>query len=286
MRRGALGRQKPNGMKPLRVTGVTGSRKCPATVGAYPPKIAVWRGFSRSSSRAKPNRRATWTPAKIPVDSAGCGRERRWHEAGIDTPLPCLLFVRATYGAAAQLIGVEPISMGARLGPRRAEASWIVSAESGLPTGYSPQETHPALTLKSDIIRDGADLLQRLNVWRVSNKPRPEARTSERVIRPWSFIIVGVLMLLLSLLYLVGGVLSGGDSSSPRSTGFLGFACLFAAYGLSLIRLRHFALPLGWAVVAFSAFWVLFYPAPIAMFAWVLHLWFVFRLRNRKAILG
>ncbi len=40
-------------------------------------------GFSRSSSRAKPNRRATWTPAKIPLDSAGCGRERMARRSGL-----------------------------------------------------------------------------------------------------------------------------------------------------------------------------------------------------------
>jgi hypothetical protein len=40
--------------------------------------------------------------------------------------------VRATYGAVAEVLGVIPRSMGARLGTRRPEASWIVSASNGL----------------------------------------------------------------------------------------------------------------------------------------------------------
>ena len=63
-------------MKPLRASDATGCRKWAASVGAYPPEIAVRRGCSRSPSRAKSNYRATWIPAKIPADSAGCGRGR------------------------------------------------------------------------------------------------------------------------------------------------------------------------------------------------------------------
>ncbi len=70
--------------------------------------------------------------------------------------------VRATYGAVAQILGVAPRSMGARLGPRHIEASWIVSAGTGLPTGYSPSEIHPDLNTSSPLIRTGDDLRERM----------------------------------------------------------------------------------------------------------------------------
>jgi len=70
--------------------------------------------------------------------------------------------VRATYGAVAEVLGVVPRSMGARLGPHNIEASWIVSAETGLPTGYSPTEIHPDLTTNSPLIRTGEDLRERM----------------------------------------------------------------------------------------------------------------------------
>jgi hypothetical protein len=70
--------------------------------------------------------------------------------------------VRATYGAVAEILGVIPQSMGARLGPRHIEASWIVSAETGLPTGYSPTEIHPDLRSSSPLIRTGDDLRDRM----------------------------------------------------------------------------------------------------------------------------
>ena len=70
--------------------------------------------------------------------------------------------VRATYGAVAEILGVVPRSMGARLGPRHIEASWIVSAATGLPTGYSPAEMHPDLRPSSPLIRTGDDLRERM----------------------------------------------------------------------------------------------------------------------------
>jgi hypothetical protein len=71
--------------------------------------------------------------------------------------------VRATYGAVAEVLGVIPRSMGALLGPRRPEASWIVSAENGLPTDYSPDEWHPALLSNGDIITNGRTLILRMS---------------------------------------------------------------------------------------------------------------------------
>jgi hypothetical protein len=66
--------------------------------------------------------------------------------------------IRATYGAVAELLGVLPISMGARIGPHTLDASWIVSGESGLPTGYAPTETHPDVLTSTRLIRSGAEL--------------------------------------------------------------------------------------------------------------------------------
>lgn len=57
--------------------------------------------------------------------------------------------IRATYGAVAAVLGVIPQSFGARLGPRHIAASWIVNAQSGLPTGYQPREMHPATASSS-----------------------------------------------------------------------------------------------------------------------------------------
>jgi hypothetical protein len=73
---------------------------------------------------------------------------------------------RATYGAVAEVLGVIPRSMGARLGTRRPEASWIVSAANGLPTDYSEDEWHPALLGQRDIISSGRMLALRLSKWK------------------------------------------------------------------------------------------------------------------------
>lgn len=74
--------------------------------------------------------------------------------------------IRATYGAVGQVLGLPAIAIGSRLGARRVEASWIVSTTSGLPTGYSKAETHPALLRRSEIIRTGQELLRRFESWR------------------------------------------------------------------------------------------------------------------------
>ena len=70
--------------------------------------------------------------------------------------------VRATYGAVAEILGVVPRSMGARLGPRHPEASWIVNADTGLPTGYSPTEIHPEVLTSTQLIRSAAALRERM----------------------------------------------------------------------------------------------------------------------------
>ena len=74
--------------------------------------------------------------------------------------------VRATYGAVAEALGVVPRSMGVRLGPHRPEASWIVSAENGLPTDYDQSEWHPALLSRGEIITSGRTLMLRVTIHR------------------------------------------------------------------------------------------------------------------------
>lgn len=73
---------------------------------------------------------------------------------------------RATYGAVAGVLGVPPISLGARLGRRRIEASWIVSASSGLPTGYGEREMHPALLSKAEVITNADEFRRRFASWK------------------------------------------------------------------------------------------------------------------------
>jgi hypothetical protein len=92
------------------------------------------------------------------------------------TTLPAILAflnaeqVRATYGAVGEALGVNPRAMEARLGPHSIEASWIVSAETGLPTGYSQNDTHPALLDKSEIIGSGIELVMRLAAWKAKGQ--------------------------------------------------------------------------------------------------------------------
>jgi len=78
--------------------------------------------------------------------------------------------VRATYGAVADVLGVIPLSMGALLGPRSPEASWIVSAETGLPTGYAQGEMHTELLRKNDVITSGIALTLRLAAWKAAQR--------------------------------------------------------------------------------------------------------------------
>ena len=50
---------------------------------------------------------------------------------------------RCTYGVVAEIIGTNSQSVGKHLGERRPEASWVVNASTGDPTGYSDSEKHP-----------------------------------------------------------------------------------------------------------------------------------------------
>ena len=76
--------------------------------------------------------------------------------------------VRATYGAVAELVGGIARGIGARLTAlysRSPEASWVVSAESGMPSGYVSSERHPGLLNKTEIISSGRELEQRMARW-------------------------------------------------------------------------------------------------------------------------
>src|SRR5210317_1218589 len=66
--------------------------------------------------------------------------------------------IRATYGAVGQYLRIPAIAVSNLLGARRPEASWVVSAASGRPTGYEPHECHRDLQWNSDILRSGEQL--------------------------------------------------------------------------------------------------------------------------------
>ena len=78
--------------------------------------------------------------------------------------------VRATYGAVSTVLGVPPQAIGALLGDRRPEASWVVNTETGLPTGYEQTEWHPDLMATSAVIRTGNELTLRIALWRAGAK--------------------------------------------------------------------------------------------------------------------
>jgi len=68
---------------------------------------------------------------------------------------------RATYRAVADYIHVPTRGMGEMLGHRCPRASWVVNADTGMPTGYFPTEIHPDLKKNAHIIKT-ADELRRL----------------------------------------------------------------------------------------------------------------------------
>jgi predicted RNase H-like nuclease len=70
--------------------------------------------------------------------------------------------VRATYSAVGKVIGVPAIGVARYLGSPRPEASWIVSAATGSPSGYKPSERHSALYDQPQVIRSGKELIDLL----------------------------------------------------------------------------------------------------------------------------
>lgn len=64
---------------------------------------------------------------------------------------------RATYGAVAGVIGRPPVSV-LKDRPRNQRHSWVVNQETGMPTGYLPEELHPALTSQVRVMRTAPEL--------------------------------------------------------------------------------------------------------------------------------
>jgi hypothetical protein len=64
---------------------------------------------------------------------------------------------RATYGAVARLVGHSPRSL-LKGRDRGRKYSWIVNRETGLPTGYSPEQIDPRLPESGPVIANDADL--------------------------------------------------------------------------------------------------------------------------------
>jgi hypothetical protein len=64
---------------------------------------------------------------------------------------------RATYSAVAALVGETPRSL-MRGKPREPGNSWIVSKNTGRPTGYANGDVHPALTANEKILMTREEL--------------------------------------------------------------------------------------------------------------------------------
>lgn len=71
--------------------------------------------------------------------------------------------IRCTYTALATYLGSEPRAIGQSLDPRRPETSWIVSAWSHRPTGYSNHELDPDLFTNNTVISTETELRQLLD---------------------------------------------------------------------------------------------------------------------------
>ena len=64
---------------------------------------------------------------------------------------------RATYGAVAAVVNSLPRSLMVGR-DRNPESSWIVSRQSGQPTGYADEQKHDALTERERILGSPEDL--------------------------------------------------------------------------------------------------------------------------------
>ena len=66
---------------------------------------------------------------------------------------------RATYGAVAALLGEAPRTlMKGRTRDQR--HSWVVNSGNGQPTGYSPDQIHPDLCERAEVLHTKDDLLR------------------------------------------------------------------------------------------------------------------------------
>jgi hypothetical protein len=64
---------------------------------------------------------------------------------------------RATYGAVAAVLNRSPRNLMS--GRTRSERdSWIVSNKDGLPTGYEPDQVHPEIKSREQVLRSAEEL--------------------------------------------------------------------------------------------------------------------------------
>ena len=64
---------------------------------------------------------------------------------------------RATYGAVAAMLNRSPRNlMSGRTRSQR--DSWIVSSKDGMPTGYEPDQVHPEIKSRDQVLRSGEEL--------------------------------------------------------------------------------------------------------------------------------
>jgi alkylated DNA nucleotide flippase Atl1 len=72
---------------------------------------------------------------------------------------------RATYGAVAAAVGQSPrLLMKGRTRDQR--HSWVVRSVTGLPTGYTPEQMHPELTVHSTVLSSREELVS----WLISRQ--------------------------------------------------------------------------------------------------------------------
>ena len=65
--------------------------------------------------------------------------------------------VRASYGAVAEALGIHHVrDLLPLLGERRPEVSWIVNKGTGMPKGYTQDQSHPDLTPSTKLVTDSA----------------------------------------------------------------------------------------------------------------------------------
>lgn len=69
--------------------------------------------------------------------------------------------IRCTYSAVGKVLGVDAKAVGALLGEKRPEASWVVSKAKLEPTGYAEDQKHPDLLANPEVI-DSEDELRTL----------------------------------------------------------------------------------------------------------------------------
>lgn len=69
--------------------------------------------------------------------------------------------IRCTYSAVGKVLGVDTKAVGALLGEKRPEASWVVSKAKHEPTGYAEGQKHPDLLANPEVI-DSEDELRTL----------------------------------------------------------------------------------------------------------------------------